>query len=386
MDELQARPSFRLGRGLILALVVVLLGVAFYGSSLPSRGTASAPPPGGAATPPGDLATPAPPEAADDVDDEHVRRVVAISVDGLNPLAIHRLGPTRTPNLHRMMREGSATLEARSAVESTQTLPNHTTMLTGRRVDRRAGGHGVTFNEDNGGTVHQTAGGYVASIFDVVHDHGRSTALYASKLKFQFYVRSWNANGALDRVGPDNGAAKIDRVALKRDDDEAAEALVDALRTNPATFSFLHVARPDEVGHEHDWMEYHYLRAVEKTDRLVGTVLDTIAEDPELRGSTVVLLTADHGGRLDREGHSDVTDPENYRVPFLAWGAGIPAGEDLYTLNEEAYRYPGTGRPGYDGAQPIRNGDLANLVGDALDLPGTPASQLNAGQRLDVFS
>ena len=216
--------------------------------------------------------------------------------------------------------------------------------------------------------------------------NGGSTALYASKLKFQFYVRSWNANGALDQVGPDNGAAKIDRVALKRDDDEAAEALVDALRTNPATFSFLHVARPDEVGHKHDWMEYHYLRAVEKTDRLVGTVLDTIAEDPELRGSTVVLLTADHGGRLDREGHSDVTDPENYRVPFLAWGAGIPAGEDLYTLNLEAYRYPGTGRPGYDGAQPIRNGDLANLVGDALDLPGTPASQLNAGQRLDVFS
>ena len=154
--------------------------------------------------------------------------MVAISVDGLNPLAIHKLGPARTPALHRMMREGSATLDARTAVESTQTLPNHTTMLTGRRVDRRAGGHGVTFNEDNCGTVHQTAGGYVASIFDVVHDHGGSTALYATKPKFQFYVRSWNANGAPDRVGSDDGRAKIDNVALERDDDEAAEALVDA--------------------------------------------------------------------------------------------------------------------------------------------------------------
>ena len=133
-------------------------------------------------------------------------------------------------------------------------------------------------------------------------------------------------------------------------------------------------------------MEHHYLRAVEKTDRLIGTVLETIARDPKLRGSTVVLLTADHGGRLDREGHSDPTDPANYRVPFLAWGVGVPAGEDLYTLNVEAYRYPGTGRPPYDGPQPIRNGDLANLVTDALDLPGTPGSQVNSEQRLTVFS
>jgi hypothetical protein len=225
----------------------------------------------------------------------------------------------------------------------------------------------------------------VASVFDVVHDHGGSTALYASKVKFQLFSRSWNTHGAPDQVGPDDGRAKIDRVALERDDDEAAEALVDALRTNPATFSFLHVARPDDAGHDHDFMEYHYLRAVEKTDRLVGTVLETIAQNPKLRDSTVVLLTADHGGRLDREGHADITDLANYRVPFLAWGAGIPAGEDLYVLNAQAYSYPGTSRPPYNGPQPIRNGDLANLVGDALDLPGTPGSQINAGQLLTVF-
>ena len=74
-------------------------------------------------------------------------------------------------------------------------------------------------------------------------------------------------------------------------------------------------------------MENHYLRAVEQTDRLIGTVLETIDQNPELRDSTVVLLTSDHGGRLDRESHSDITEPENYRIPFLAWGAGVPAGE-----------------------------------------------------------
>ena len=68
----------------------------------------------------------------------------------------------------------------------------------------------------------------MASIFDVVHDHGGSTALYATKHKFQFYVRSWNVHGAPDRVGSDDGRAKIDNVVIERDDDRAAGALVDS--------------------------------------------------------------------------------------------------------------------------------------------------------------
>jgi predicted AlkP superfamily pyrophosphatase or phosphodiesterase len=358
----------------------LLLGLALYGATRPPDGTASAPPPVASATPSAVSATPAP---TDDADDEHIKRVVAISIDGLTPQALRKLGPARTPALHRMIREGSTTLEARSAVESTETLPNHTTVLTGRWVDQAASGHGVTFNEDTGVTVHETAGGYVPSIFDVVHDHDGSTAMYASKLKFRLFSRSWNTHGAPDDIGSDDGRAKIDRVALERDDDQSAEALDDGLKTSPWTFSFLHVARPDEEGHDHDWMDSEYLRAVEKTDRLVGKVLDTVARDPKLRDSTVVLVTADHGGI--NESHADVTRPENYRVPFLAWGAGVPAGKDLYAINPGSYRDPGTGRPTYEGPQPIRNGDLANLVTDALDLPAIPGSQINVDQRLTVF-
>ena len=66
---------------------------------------------------------------------------------------------------------------------------------------------------------------------------------------------------------------------------------------------------------------------MEQTDRLIGTVLETIAQHPELRASTVVLLTSDHGGKLDRERHSDITEPENYRIPFLAWGTRVPKGQ-----------------------------------------------------------
>ena len=112
------------------------------------------------------------------------------------------------------MREGAYTLNARTVREQTSTMPNHTAMLTGRRVDDRHGGHGYTENFDNGGTVHRAAGHYVASVFDVVHDNGGSTAMFASKAKFRLYRRTWNTHGADDRTGRNDGRAKIDRSLL----------------------------------------------------------------------------------------------------------------------------------------------------------------------------
>ena len=97
-------------------------------------------------------------------------------------------------------------------------MPNHTGMLTSRRVDDRLRGHGVTFNTDNGKTVHQAAGHYVASVFDVVHDRGGKTALFTAKTKFRLYQRTWNTHGATDRVGVNNGRAKIDRFTVDEND------------------------------------------------------------------------------------------------------------------------------------------------------------------------
>ncbi len=137
--------------------------------------------------------------------------MVAISVDGLNPDAIRELGPERAPSFHRLLDEGAGTLNARTAVEMSVTLPNHTGMLTGRRIERKTGHH-VDFNEDNHSDVHTEAGAYRSSLFDVVHDRGGRTALYASKDKFALFDRSWGGDrGADDRVGRDHGRDKIDR-------------------------------------------------------------------------------------------------------------------------------------------------------------------------------
>ena len=314
--------------------------------------------------------------------DDPVDRVVAISVDGLNPKAITELGRSGAPNFYRLMREGASTLNARTAREQTRTLPNHTGMLTGRRIDDRRGGHGVTFNSDTGTTVHRAAGEYVASVFDVVHDRGGSTALFSAKKKFALYQRTWNSKGATDKVGANNGRAKIDRFTVDTDNTRLVGKVTDDLRQSPRTFTFVHLSLPDETGHDRGFMGASYLRAVRQTDQLLGQILTTISARPALRAHTLVILTADHGGK--GASHSTASKLANYRVPFMVWGPGVAAGRNLYTLNA-TYRSPGTKRTSYSGRQPIRNGDLANLATDVLDLPRVPGSQFDRRRTLTPF-
>jgi hypothetical protein len=319
---------------------------------------------------------------SDDPSDNPVDRVIAISIDGLNPRAIKQLGRSRTPTFHRLMRDGAYTLNARTVREQTRTLPNHTAMFTGRRVDGDQRGHGYTDNVDNGTTVHQAAGHYVASVFDVVHDNGGSTALFAAKIKFNLYKRTWNTHGGPDRFGRNDGRAKIDRFTIDLNNSRLVAKLTADLRRSPREFTFVHLSLPDRAGHAHDFMGREYLDAVEQTDRLLGRIFKTIETRPALHGHTLVLLTADHGGKGAT--HSAAGRLTNYRIPFMAWGPGVPAGRNLYSLNP-ALRSPGASRTNYSGKQPIRNADLANVVTDALDLPPVTGSESNGSGTLDLF-
>lgn len=296
------------------------------------------------------------------------KRVVVISLDGLNPRAIRRLGSEGLPHLHRMLRNGAGTLNARSQVEQTVTLPNHTSMITGRRITAARGGHGVTWNDHLPGTTVQGAAGEdVASVFTQVHAAGGTTAIFSTKEKFSIFDRSW--------------PAAVGRSVIRVEDDAAATRAMRAdLTTHRRSFVFLHLGLADQVGHARGWMSGRYLRAVERLDALVGSVMRTVRGRDDLRRSTVVVLTADHGGVPGTRSHGDRTRYDNYRVPFVVWGAGVRAA-GLYGLNPTALR-PGRTQPGFRGAQPIRNGDVANLALDILGLGPVPGSLWNHDQDL----
>jgi hypothetical protein len=96
----------------------------------------------------------------------------------------------------------------------------------------------------------------------------------------------------------------------------------------------------------------------------------------------LVVLTADHGG--DGPSHAAADALQNMRVPFMVWGPGVAAGRGLSALNPTV-RSAGDLRPTYTGKQPVRNGDLANLVTDVLDLRWIRGSELNIPRTLNAF-
>lgn len=299
--------------------------------------------------------------------------VIVISVDGLNQDALAKLAKHQTRWFRAMRTQGTSTTNARTAVEQTTTLPNHTGMITGRPIDG-ASGHHITFNSDRPSSwiASENDGRYIPSIFDVAHDRGMSTALYTSKDKFKFLERSYDAtHGAPDQVGTDNGRDKVDSFYCA-DPDAVAERLSASLRSSHRpNLYFWHISLPDAAGHEHGFMSRRYLAAVAHSNALLGKMFTTVQSDKTLRASTSVILTADHGGK--GTSHDDASLLHNYKIPFYTWGRGVTVGERLYAKNPDR-RYPYTRRVGYAGRQPIRNMDAANTSLRLLGLPALPGA------------
>lgn len=327
-----------------------------------------------------------------DPGDGPVRYVVHISVDGLRPDAVTRQ-LDRLPAFAQLRAQAAFTDNARTDAVYSNTLPNHTAQITGRGVTGAAG-HGWTVNRDPdpAATLHSNRGAYVASVFDVAHDHGLRTGLYASKSKFALYDRSYGPDhGARDTTGADDGRDKIDAFVYDKDSGDLVDRFVDDMRAEPFDYAFVHLRDPDTAGHWFGWRlwEWHpYMRAVRRADRRIGQILDAIEADPRLAGHTAVVVTSDHGGTGHDHG-SGAADgvpgaPEDYTVPFYVCGPGVPPG-DLYALNEGAFLDPERGRPGFGAAvQPVRNGATANLALALLDLPPVPGSTINVDGQLRV--
>ncbi|MDZ5623397.1 alkaline phosphatase family protein [Nocardioides bizhenqiangii] len=301
-----------------------------------------------------------------------VRQVLAISLDGFNVDVLKKLGRRGAPNLHRLFRNGASTKNARTQVELTVTLPNHTSQLTGRRIfaDGGEGGHGVTWNDDRPirpDTIQAAAGEDVFSIFTQAHLAGRTTALFATESKFSLFKRSW--------------PGAVNRSTIVQDGDHAVTVAArrDLLRRNRG-FTFLHLGAMDEAGHAHGWFSRPYLRAARLVDAQLGILLEAIREHNRLHDLAIVL-TADHGGPAGETRHDDATKYANFRIPFLVWGPGVERG-DLYAMNP-TYADPGTTQPGFAASpQPIRNGDLANLSANLLGLTSVPGSLWGLDQSL----
>ncbi len=329
-----------------------------------------------------------------------VDHVLVISVDGLRGDAINAIDPGLIPNLVELT-TNAYTFNARTTKTHTNTIPNHTSMLTGRPV-MGVFGHLYTDNGDpaTNVTLHTNNGNYVSGMFDVAHDNGVATAAFVAKSKFSLFDVSWNelfnpvwgdVNGAVDTTGADDGRDKVDTYLYDTNANTLAAATIAELNASAAgqSLTFLHFRDPDTVGHASSWdltPGSDYVQSIVTVDAAIGTILAAIDANGQLQGNTAIVVSSDHGGT--GTGHGDTGNELHYTIPFLVWLDDNLGPRELYAINGGSRTDPGSSNPDDAPApnQPIRNGDAANVALDLLGLPAIPGSAINSAQDLAVVA
>lgn len=231
-----------------------------------------------------------------------VEHVVIVSIDGLRP---DRLLLADTPTLHALVRGGAYTFWAKTTAVSI-TLPSHTSMVTGVVPDR----HGITWNYDL--PLREPVYPRVPTVMEMATRAGYVTAMIAGKTKFD----TLNKPGTITHAFVPTGACNNETVATE------AEKIILAFK--PA-LTFVHFPDVDAVGHAKGWGSPEQFQKIAETDRQLARVLAAL-DQAGIRGSTVVIVTADHGGAGLSHGAEDA---RSRHIPWIANGPGVRKFADL---------------------------------------------------------
>jgi predicted AlkP superfamily pyrophosphatase or phosphodiesterase len=234
-----------------------------------------------------------------------VEHVVIVSIDGLRP---DRALLADTPTIHALVHAGAYTFWARTTAVSI-TLPSHTSMVTGVIPVK----HGIHWNEEL-----PFAHPYypkVPTVMEMATKAGYVTAMIAGKPKFE----TLNKPGTITHVFVPKDQCDNATVAAE------AEKIIVAFK--PA-LTFVHFPDVDAVGHAKGWGSHEQLAAIADADRQLARVLAAL-DQAGIRNSTVVIVTADHGGAGLMHG---ADDPRSRHIPWIASGPGVKPFFDLTQL------------------------------------------------------
>lgn len=232
-----------------------------------------------------------------------VEHVVILIVDGLRPDVLLL---SDTPTLHGMVRGGAYTMWARTT-DVAITLPSCTSMLTGVKPAK----HGVSWNTS------QPASGQlypaVPTVLGMATEAGYVTALVAGKSKFSALAKP----GTVSHVF-------VPETSKCSDEQVAAEA-VKIIEAHRPALMCIHFPDNDAAGHAKGWGSPEQFAQLVKTDAQIALVFAAL-DRAGIRGSTVVLLSADHGGAGKGHGADDM---RSRHIPWVVAGAGVKPGYDL---------------------------------------------------------
>jgi predicted AlkP superfamily pyrophosphatase or phosphodiesterase len=231
--------------------------------------------------------------------------VLLIGVDGLGS---EGLRDAHAPNIHALMDAGASTLAARG-VMPTVSSPNWASMISGAGPEQ----HGVTSNdwEPDRHPIDPVAtdgAGIFPTMFGVLHRTLPQAVVGV--------VHEWDGFARL--IEP--GAATFLR--HEADAQRTAETAATFVRDRKPLLTVVHVDLVDHAGHEHGWLTPEYMTAVEDADALVGMLIAAI-DDAGMRATTIVMVSADHGGVAKSHGGLTKTEIE---IPWIISGPGVKHG------------------------------------------------------------
>jgi len=231
--------------------------------------------------------------------------VLLVGIDGLGS---EGLRSARAPAMRALINEGAHTLAARG-VMPTVSSPNWASMISGAGPEQ----HGVTSNDWEPGRhpidpVATDGGGIFPTMFGAVRRQMPQAAVGI--------VHEWDGFARL--VEP--GVATMLRHEV--DADRTAATAAKFIRERTPMLTVVHLDLVDHAGHSNGWLTPEYVRAVEKADGLVATLLAAI-DAAGMRSRTIVMVSADHGGV--GKSHGGLTKAE-IEIPWIISGPGVRHG------------------------------------------------------------
>ena len=236
-------------------------------------------------------------------------RVVLIGVDGMGSAGIGAaLKAGRAPNVQRLIDRGSWSPAGRGIIP-TVSSPNWASILMGAGPER----HGITSNEWERNKF-QIPPACVDSddIFPTIVGVMRQQRPQA-KIAI---IHDWSGFARLVE------RKAVDYVAHPQGSRATAEAAAIYWKQQRPQFMLVHFDDVDHAGHDIGWESPEYAQAVTDADSHIGTVLSAIASAGD-EASTLIVLTADHGGVAKKHGGLSQAEIE---VPILFAGPGVARG------------------------------------------------------------
>ncbi len=212
-------------------------------------------------------------------------------------------------NLEALAMNGAYDWNAQT-IEPSATLPGHASLLSGLGVNT----HGINIDvyaDLPTNTFEST------SIFQLLKkfDEESINIMVVGKKKMRFFRQP--------------GA--INQFRELKNSDQVINTSVNIVRNNEFDLMFVHFPDIDQVGHDAEQTGFfnspEYLGAADQADQLIRRLFDAMKQ-AEIFDSTLIIVTADHGG--EGGGHSDAT-PLDKTIPWIIHGPCVKPGFDIST-------------------------------------------------------